>query len=118
MLRRIVIGFALLLLTIIAVTQVIDVYNTHFSNDNEQFVVVRLGSWVDPGSRYSDYRNSLAGKDTSMYQCRSHWVANPCGYVSYLDTIGQERTIYVDTSKPCFKESVIAESLPLSCRVK
>ena len=121
MLRKIITGFALLLLTVIAVTQSIDVYNTHLSNETEQFVVVNLGLYVDPGDSIF---YEIAGRDhgnTSGFQCASHGLgsapsASACGYVSYLDSIGQVTTIYVDKSGSCFQESVIAELLPKSCR--
>jgi len=117
MLRKIITGFALLLLTVIAVTQSIDIYNTHFSSDTEQFVVVSLGGHKDPIGGYLEYlKAGRAHGNTSAFQCVSHALDSPCGYVSYLDLSGQERTIYVSTSESCFQESVIAEQLPLSCR--
>ncbi len=114
MLKKIVTVFALLLLTVIAVTQSIDVYNTHFSSNTEEFVVTSLGLLRDPPfpieAAVSKHGN------TSGYSCASHGFDSSCGYVTYLDPVGQEATIYVDKSGSCFKESVITELLPVSCR--
>ena len=121
MLRKIVTGFALLLLTVIAVTQSIDVYNTHFSSDTEQFVVTSLGVHAEPS--FGDYVQAVRNHgNLSAFMCSNHgvvfksYIGRSCGYVSYLDPVGQETTIYMDESESCFKDSVIAELLPMSCR--
>ncbi len=114
MLRKIITGFALLLLTIIAVTQSIDVYETHFSSNTEEFVVTSRGFQQDP--KLSMLAVAANHGNTSGYVCNSHGLGSTCGYVTYLDPVGQEATIYVDKSGSCFQESVIAELLPKSCR--
>ena len=121
MLRKIVTGFALLLLTVIAVTQSIDVYNTHFSSDTEQFVVTSLGVHEEPWNGL--YRLAVMDHgNVSAFVCKNNGVVSKtpkamrCGYVTYLDPVGQETTIYMDESESCFKDSVIAELLPMSCR--
>ena len=99
MLKKMVTGFALLLLTVIAVTQSIDVYSTHFSNDTDQFVVRSTGVWKDPPGGVPLWVVARDGGDTSAYRCDSHALESPCGYVSYLDSAGQETTIYLDEWK-------------------
>ena len=109
MLRNIVIGFALVLLTIIAVTQVISVYKTHFSNDTddiddiEPFVVFSKSILYDPST------------NTSSDKCDLHGPEEICGHLSYFDNFGQVRSIFLDIARICFKESVIDEPLPPSC---